>query len=121
MPCGKSNIMAFVAMNTKRIVAIKLRCTKLRLFSSFFRKFDVSSAVDVLDLKKVPALRFFNMHLSIGGSKRGAKERAPSRGPISFIFMQFLMKFLSNNRFSPQTQRLVPLHLGNLGSATALT
>ena len=56
MPCGKSNIMAFVAMNTKRIVAIKLRCKKLRLFHRFFRNFDISAAFDVLDLKKVSVM-----------------------------------------------------------------
>ena len=40
-------------------------------------------------------------------------------GPISFIFMQFLVIILSNNRFSPQAQRLAP-HLRNSGSTTGL-
>ena len=32
-----------------------------------------------------------------------------ARGPISFIFMQFSVKILPNNRFLPQTRGLVSL------------
>ena len=52
--------------------------------------------------------RFKNLiGLSIGRSK--VAPRTPSRsprppsGPISFIFMRFSAKILSNNRFLPQT------------------
>ena len=38
-------------------------------------------------------------------------------GPISFIFMQFSEKILSNNRFLPETQGSAP-RLGNPGSVT---
>ena len=51
---------------------------------------------------------------------RGARKRSPL-GPISFIFMQFSAKILSNNRFSPQTQGgwCPPCPcLGNPGSVT---
>ena len=37
---------------------------------------------------------------------------SPSLGPISFIFMQFMAKILSNNRFLAQTQELAPLPFG---------
>ena len=52
---------------------------------------------------------------------------APPRGNpgsaavISFIFMQYSAKILANNSFLPQVQGLAPpLHLENLGSATAV-
>ena len=45
--------------------------------------------------------------VGIGGSKGVLGTRLPSRS-ISFIFMQFLAKILSNNRFSAPTQGLAP-------------
>ena len=44
-------------------------------------------------------------------------------GPISFIFMQFSARILSNNRFSATTQGLAPppLRLGNPGSGAELS
>ena len=52
-----------------------------------------------------------------GGGALGT--RAPPLGPISFIFIQFSVKILSNSRFFLRTQGLAPLpRLGNPGSAT---
>ena len=43
----------------------------------------------------------------IGGSQGLALETPPP--PVSFIFMQFSAKIVSNNRFLSQTQKLTPL------------
>ena len=45
--------------------------------------------------------------VSIGGS-RGHQGRAPSLGPISFIFMQFSVKIWLNNRLTPPPWGLTP-------------
>ena len=46
----------------------------------------------------------------IRGSKRGARDDPPlPLGPISFIFIQFSVKILSNNRFLFHIHGLVPL------------
>ena len=56
----------------------------------------------------------FNLFHFIGESERAARDtRPPPLGPISFIFMQF------SGKIGPNNKGLVPIHLGNHGSATA--
>ena len=43
-----------------------------------------------------------------GGSKGGARDARPLRGPISFIFMQFLGKIWPNNKLAPPGKFWIP-------------
>ena len=56
---------------------------------------------------------------AIDGFKLGS-VRDVLLGPISFIFMQFSSKILSNNRFFSRNSGVGAPRLGNPGSATAL-
>ena len=48
----------------------------------------------------------------VNGGSKGAPETCPPIGSISFIFLQFSANIFPNNRFSAQTQRLVPSSSG---------
>ena len=52
--------------------------------------------------------RFIIEWINIGGSKGCPRDVGPCLGSISFIFMQFSAKILSNNMFSAQTQGSAP-------------
>ena len=42
------------------------------------------------------------------GKSKGVLVTTPPLGPISFIFMYFLAKILSNNGFKPSPRKLAP-------------